>query len=125
MDIKDPNKYSEWYSNFAPSLKMGAIEDEPNRSKIIKLLRFKSSKTEGDDWVSLEQYVENMKEWQEEIFYAAGIDRASVEKSQFLETFKNKDVEVLYFTDPIDEYLAQNVREFDSNDDVCPSILQR
>jgi len=113
LDIKDSNKYCEWYSKFAPSIKMGAIEDEPNRGKIMKLLRFKSSKTEGEDWVSLEQYVENMKEWQDEIYWVAGIDKASVEKSQFLETFTHKDVEVLYFTDPADEYMAQNVREFD------------
>lgn len=118
MDISDgkgKSKYNEWYSNFAPSLKMGAIEDEPNRGKIMKLLRFKSSKTGEEGWVSLEQYVENMKEWQNEIYFVAGQDEASVEKSQFLESFKQKDVEVLYFTDPIDEYLAGNVREFDGN----------
>jgi heat shock protein beta len=116
MDVSDgtsTNKYNEWYSNFAPSLKMGAIEDEPNRGKIMKLLRFKSSKTGEDGWVSFEQYLENMKEWQKEIYYVAGQDQASVEKSQFLESFTQKDVEVLYFTDPIDEYMAGNVREFD------------
>eukprot|EP00980_Cylindrotheca_fusiformis_P001756 scaffold405_cov132-Cylindrotheca_fusiformis.AAC.8 len=106
------NKYNEWYEKFAPSLKMGAIEDEPNRGKIMKLLRFKSSKT-PQGWVSLEQYVDNMKEWQKEIFFVAGQDQANVEKSQFLESFLHKDVEVLYFTDPIDEYMAGNVRDFD------------
>jgi heat shock protein beta len=116
MDVSDgksTNKYNEWYSNFAPSLKMGAIEDEPNRGKIMKLLRFKSSKTGEDGWVSFEQYLKNMKEWQNEIYYVAGQDEASVKKSQFLESFTQKDVEVLYFTDPIDEYMAGNVREFD------------
>jgi len=116
MDVSDgkgENKYNEWYSNFAPSLKMGAIEDEPNRGKIMKLLRFKSSKTGDDGWVSLEEYVENMKDWQDQIYYVAGPDKESVEKSQFLESFTHKDVEVLYFTDPIDEYMAGHVKDFD------------
>jgi len=113
-DTTVTNKYNEWYSNFAPSLKMGALDDEPNRAKIMKLLRFKSSKTSDDEWVSLEQYVENMKDFQKEIFFVAGLDEESVKKSQFLETFEQKDVEVLYFLDPIDEYMASNVREFES-----------
>lgn len=107
------NKYNEWYSNFAPSLKMGALDDEPNRKKIMKLLRFKSSKTGEDGYVSLEQYVENMKDFQKEIYFVAGLDIESVKKSQFLETFEQKDIEVLYFLDPIDEYMASNVREFE------------
>jgi len=113
-DTTVTNKYNEWYSNFAPSLKMGALDDEPNRAKIMKLLRFKSSKTSDDEWVSLEQYVENMKDFQKEIFFVAGLDKESVKKSQFLETFEQKDVEVLYFLDPIDEYMASNIREFES-----------
>lgn len=107
------NKYNEWYEQFSPSLKMGAIEDEPNRGKIMKLLRFKSTKSNGLDWLSLEDYIEGMKEWQDEIYYIAGSDAKEIEKSQFLEQFLGKDVEVLYFTDPIDEYLVQNVRDFD------------
>jgi len=108
------NKYNEWYENFAPSLKMGALDDEPNRGKIMKLLRFKSSKTGEDGVVSLEQYIERMKDFQEEIYFVAGLDEEAVKKSQFLEKFSQKDVEVLYFLDPIDEYMAGNVREFES-----------
>jgi len=93
---------------------MGAIEDEPNRAKIMKLLRFKSSKAkEATSWTSLDEYVENMKDWQKEIFFIAGVDQDAVEKSQFMEQFRAKDVEVLYFIDPIDEYMAQNVRSFE------------
>lgn len=113
-DAAATNKYDEWYKNFAPSLKTGAIDDEPNRAKIMKLLRFKSSKTGDDGWVSLEQYIENMKDWQKEIYFSAGADAVSVKKSQFLETFEAKDVEVLYFLDPIDEYMVSSIREFDS-----------
>jgi heat shock protein beta len=108
------NKYNDWFSKFSPSIKMGAIEDEPNRGKIMKLIRFKSSKaTDNMSWVGLEEYIENMKDWQDEIFFVAGIDQDAVEKSQFLEPFLAKGVEVLYFTDPIDEYMAQNVGSFE------------
>ena len=108
------NEYNDWYTNFAPSLKLGAIEDEPNRAKILKLLRFKSTKASGaTEYRSLDQYVENMKDWQKEIFFLAGVDKASIEKSQFLEQFLAKDVEVLYFVDPMDEYMAQSIRSFD------------
>eukprot|EP00339_Tiarina_fusa_P009077 CAMPEP_0117016320 /NCGR_PEP_ID=MMETSP0472-20121206/12882_1 /TAXON_ID=693140 ORGANISM="Tiarina fusus, Strain LIS" /NCGR_SAMPLE_ID=MMETSP0472 /ASSEMBLY_ACC=CAM_ASM_000603 /LENGTH=816 /DNA_ID=CAMNT_0004720335 /DNA_START=39 /DNA_END=2489 /DNA_ORIENTATION=+ len=104
--------YKDWMTKFSPALKMGVLEDEPNRGKIMKLLRYKSTAS-GDNLTSLAKYVENMKEWQKEIFYVAGLDQESVEKSQFLEPFLEKGVEVLYFTDPIDEYLVQQVSSHD------------
>lgn len=107
-----PNKYNDWYNQFSPQLKMGVIEDEPNRNKIIKLIRFRSTTSNGE-LTSLEKYVENMKEWQKEIFFIAGDGIESVEKSQFLEPFSDKGVEVLYFVDPADEYMAGHVRSFD------------
>ncbi|KAL3919273.1 MAG: hypothetical protein SGILL_003836 [Bacillariaceae sp.] len=107
------NKYNEWYRQFSPSVKMGAIEDEPNRAKIMKLLRFQSSNSDGE-LISLEKYVENMKDWQNEIYYMSGDGLEVVEKSHFLEPFLEKGVEVLYFIDPVDEYMAGNVRSFDS-----------
>jgi heat shock protein 90kDa beta len=106
------NKYNEWYRQFSPSLKMGAIEDEPNRGKIMKLLRFKTSESNGE-LTTLEKYVENMKDWQKEIFFIAGDGMEAVEKSHFLEPFVEKGVEVLYFVDPVDEYMAGHVRSFD------------
>jgi heat shock protein beta len=108
------NKYNEWFAKFAPSLKMGAIEDEPNRDKLMKLLRYQSTSTKGDEWISFEQYIERMKDWQDEIYFVAGINLETVKKSQFLESFLQKGVEVLYFTDPIDEYLSQHVKKFGS-----------
>jgi len=106
------NKYNDWYNQFAPQLKMGAIDDEPNRNKIMKLLRYKTTTSVGE-LKSLEQYVENMKDWQKEIYYVAGDDIDAVKKSQFLEQFAEKGVEVLYFVEPVDEYMASNVRDFD------------
>ena len=108
----EPNKYIQWYKKFAPSLKMGVIEDDANRGKLSKLLRYHSSKTDGeDDFVSLEQYVGRMKDWQDEIYYFAGQSEEEMESSHFMDKFNEKDVEVLFFTDPIDEYMVQNLRD--------------
>merc|ERR1712003_461717 len=74
--------------------------------------RYKSTKS-GDGDVSLPKYVENMKEWQKDIYFVAGVDLETVQKSQFLEAFIAKDVEVLYFVDPVDEYVAGHTRSFD------------
>jgi len=106
------NKYNAWYDQFSSQLKMGVIDDEPNRNKIMKLLRFKST-TSGGETTSLEKYIENMKDWQKEIFYVAGDGIEAVENSQFLEQFSEKGVEVLYFVDPVDEYMASTVNTFD------------
>jgi heat shock protein beta len=108
---KKENRYIKWYEKFAPSLKMGAMEDEPNRPKLMKLLRYKSSKS-GDDWVGLEKYIDGMKDWQKEIYYIAAVDKDAAKKSQFLEPFHEKGVEVLYFTDTVDEYMIQQVRDY-------------
>jgi len=78
----------------------------------MKLLRYKTTKSEGE-LSSLEKYVENMKGWQNEIYFVAGDGIGSVKKSQFLEQFTEKGVEVLYFVEPVDEYMADQVRSFD------------
>lgn len=104
--------YIEWYKKFAVNLKMGAIDDEPNRNRIAKLLRFQTSKSDGK-WISLDQYVENMKEWQTDIYVLAGMSLDEVKKSRFLEQFLEKDVEVVYLTDPVDEYVLQYMRDYD------------
>lgn len=111
---KKTPRYTGWYEKFSPSIKLGVIEDDANRSKLTKLLRFKSSKS-GEDYVSFEQYIENKKDWQDEIYVLAGSDIETMEKSPFLDPFREKDVEVLYLTDPIDEYMFQHVKDFDNH----------
>merc|ERR1712227_359161 len=88
-DSTDP--YIEFWEQFGKNIKLGLIEDSSNRTKLSKLLRFKSSTSDGQ-WISLEQYVEN---------------------SPFLEQCKKRGLEVLFLTDPIDEYAIQNLTEFD------------
>ena len=81
---------------------MGIIEDAPNRSKLAKLLRFKSSRS-GDKYVSLEEYISNMPEWQQDVYYIAGESTKAVKRSPFLEVASRKKVEVLYLVESIDE----------------------
>jgi len=113
-DTKKEDKYIGWYKKFNPSLKMGVIEDGSNRERIVKLLRFKTSKYHtGDSFVPLNEYVERMPEWQENIFFFAGEKELDMDNSHFMDKFKSKGVEVLYLTDPVDEYMIQFVPEFD------------
>lgn len=81
---------------------MGIIEDAPNRSKLAKLLRFKTSSSDGQ-LVSLEEYVARMPDWQQEVYFIAGESINAVKKSPFLEVASKKKVEVLFLVEPIDE----------------------
>jgi len=104
--------YIEWYQKFNANLKMGIIDDTANRGRIMKLLRFQTSKSD-DKWVSLEEYVENMKDFQKDIYIIAGAGVEEVKNSPFLEPFQDKDLEVLYLTDPVDEYMIQQIRDYE------------
>ncbi len=104
--------YNVWYEKFAPSLKMGVVEDEPNRKRLSKLIRVKTNKSD-DKFVSFEDYVSNMKEWQKDIYYISGPSVDELKKSPFMEKFEEKGVEVIYFTEPADEYMVSHLREFD------------
>jgi heat shock protein beta len=94
--------YIKFYEQFGKSIKMGVIEDVPNRSKLAKLLRFKSSKSE-EKYLSLDDYVSNRPDWQKDIYYIAAESIEAAEKSPFMEVARRKDVEVLFLVDPIDE----------------------
>ena len=108
---KKDSRYVEWYKKFSPNLKLGVIEDEANRSKLIKLLRFQTSKSDGQ-LISLDTYLENMKEWQDQIYVLGGTSVEEVESSPYLEIAKEKDVEVVYMLDPIDEYMVKQVLDY-------------
>ena len=91
--FEENEQYVKFWENFSKSIKLGVIEDHSNRAKLVKLLRFKSSSSEGK-WTSLEAYVSRAKEWQKHIYYIAGESVEAVEKSPFLEKFKKKGIEV-------------------------------
>jgi heat shock protein beta len=105
--------YDAFWKEFGTNIKLGTIEDTTNRVRLAKLLRFTSSRTEKDKLTSLEKYVEQMKDKQEFIYYIAGTSREELAASPFVERLIKKGYEVLYLTDPIDEYTMQSLPEFE------------
>merc|ERR1711881_538016 len=104
--------YKKFYEQYSKNLKLGIHEDTTNRKKLADLLRFHTSKS-GEDLISFKDYIQRMKEGQKEIFYITGESRAQVASSPFIETLKNKGYEVLYLVDPIDEYMVQQMKDYD------------
>jgi len=109
----DAEEYEDFWKEYATNIKLGVMDDSTNRVRLAKLLRFQSSETASGKLTGLEAYVERMKEKQEFIYFIAGTDRAELEKSPFVERLLKKGFEVLYLTDPIDEYTIQAGPEFD------------
>jgi molecular chaperone HtpG len=108
----DAEKFLSFWEGFGKALKEGVSADHDNRDRIIALLLFPSS-NEAAKLTSLKDYVARMKEGQNDIFYLSGESRAVVENSPHLEGIRAKGYEVLYFTDAVDELLAQTLHEFE------------
>merc|ERR1719388_769951 len=112
-DSKDEEStWAKFYKEFAKNLKMGCYEDDSNRSKISKLLRFVTSKSEGKD-VSLDKYLDRMAESQESIYYMSGDSLDTMNKAPSLQIFKKKDLEVLMLTDHLDEPCIQKLADYE------------
>jgi len=110
--------YKKFYEQFSKNLKLGIHEDQTNRKKVADLLRFHSSKS-GEDQISLKDYIARMKEGQKDIYYITGESRATVAASPFIEALKKKGLEVLYMVDPIDEYMVQQMKDYDDKKLKC------
>jgi len=110
---EEPQLYRTFYREFGVFLKEGIATDPANQDKFVELLRFPSSKSaDADYWVSLAQYRERMKEKQKDIYYLLGDDLSVVAKSAHLEYFRERDLEVLYLTDPVDNLLLMGLTSY-------------
>ncbi|KAM6984724.1 endoplasmin-like [Aplochiton taeniatus] len=110
--IAEEHYNEKFWKEFGTNIKLGVIEDHSNRTRLAKLLRFQTSNSETG-LASLEQYVERMKEKQDKIYFMAGTSRKEAESSPFVEKLLKKGYEVIYLTEPVDEYCIQALPEFD------------
>merc|ERR1719386_472944 len=111
--MKDEDSgWSKFYKEFAKNLKMGCYEDDSNRSKLSKLLRFTTSKSEGKD-ISLDKYLDRMAESQESIYYMSGESIDTMKKAPSLQMFRKRDLEVLMLDDHLDEPCIQKLADYE------------
>ncbi|KAG2692793.1 hypothetical protein I3843_08G066900 [Carya illinoinensis] len=111
-DDEKKGQYTKFWNEFGKSIKLGIVEDATNRNRLAKLLRFESTKSDGK-LTSLDQYISRMRSGQKDIFYITGTNKEQLEKSPFLERLKKKNYEVIFFTDPVDEYLMQYLMDYE------------
>merc|ERR1711915_565104 len=106
------DNFKKFYEQFSKNLKLGIHEDSTNRKKIAGYLRYYTSAS-GEDTASLTDYVSRMKENQKDIYYITGESKEVVAASAFVERLKKRGLEVVYMVEPIDEYVVQQLKEFD------------
>lgn len=108
-----PDAYNEFYAEFGLFLKEGAALDFTHKDALVKLLRFESTATEKGKTTSLADYISRMGADQKEIYYLLGPSRDSIESGPYLEGFKARGLEVLFCFEAVDEYVMNNLREFE------------
>merc|ERR1711962_504487 len=109
---EDKDNFKKFYEQFSKNLKLGIHEDSTNRKKLAGFLRYHTSAS-GDEFASLGDYVARMKENQKDIYYITGESKDVVSTSSFVERLKKRGLEVVYMTEPIDEYVVQQLKEFE------------
>merc|ERR1712164_26912 len=112
MGKDEESTWAKFYKEFNKNLKMGCYEDDSNRSKISKLLRFVTTKSEDKD-ISLDKYLDRMQESQESIYYMSGESLDVMQKAPALQIFKKKDIEVLMLSDHLDEPCIQKLADYE------------
>ncbi len=112
IKTKDMEKYLRIWKNFSRNFKEGIPNEYEYREQLSGLLLFNSSKTPKDKYTDLDQYIERMPKDQFEIFYAIGHDYDAIERNPALEAFKKKDIEALYFLDPMDGWVIDHLQQY-------------
>jgi len=110
---KEPASYRDFWEKFAMFIKEGAASDFSHRDKLVKLLRFESSKSEPGELVSLDDYTERMQEGQEAIYYINGPSREAIESGPYLEAFREQVLEVIYTSEAVDDYIFGQLGEYE------------
>jgi len=109
---EDKEQFTKLYEQFGKNLKLGIHEDSQNRKKLAGFLRYYSSQS-TDEVTSLADYITRMKENQKDIYYITGESKEQVQNSVFVERVVKRGFEVLYMTEPIDEYCVQQLKEYE------------
>jgi len=109
---EDKDNYKKFYEQFSKNMKLGIHEDSVNRKKLADFLRYHTSSS-GEEPCSLKDYAGRMKENQKSIYYITGENKDAVANSAFVERVKKRGFEVIYMTEPIDEYVVQQLKEYD------------
>lgn len=107
-----PEDYVGFWKEYGTNIKLGVIEDSANRTRLAKLLRYTTSLSK-DKQISLAEYIERMKPKQENIYFIASMSIDEAEKSPFVERILKKGYEILYLTDPVDQYCMQSLPEYE------------
>jgi len=110
--LEDKDSWKKFYEQFGKNIKLGIHEDSTNRKKLAGMLRYHTSAS-GDEMCGFGDYVSRMKENQKDIYYITGENKEIVTQSAFVERLKKRGLEVVYMTEPIDEYVVQQMKEFD------------
>nr|QWV59567.1 heat shock protein 90-3 [Lasioderma serricorne] len=105
-------EFEQFWKEYSTNVKLGVIEDPSNRTRLAKLLRFRTS-NDPEKYTSLAEYVQRMKPKQERIYYIAGASQEEVEKSPFVERLLKKGYEVLYLVEAVDEYMISALPEYE------------
>ena len=109
---KEPEKFKNLWINFATHFKEGMISDTFRTDRLLKYLRFKTSKSKEDEYRSLEEYIKDIPETQDEIYYLVGENLNTMKFSPHLGYYNEKNSEVILFDDPIDNFLMMNIHEY-------------
>ncbi|MCK5384027.1 MAG: molecular chaperone HtpG [Alphaproteobacteria bacterium] len=112
LSRNDPAAYATFWGQFGPALKEGLYDATEHRQGLLKICRFYSTHDEATELTSLADYVDRMKPGQDKIYYLSGESLENIKNSPQLEGFKSRDIEVLFFTDTIDDFWLQSVLDY-------------